>query len=408
MAQRFDELIDRSIPSEESLIRRYHKIFELEGMHDAPGRAALARTSRTEGARVFELAEVGGVRIVACDESSRMTTGTYKDLDACLICAHALETGLDALVLSSAGNLGRAVSRYSAEVGLRVFLFHPKTTLHKLDAASFGRGNTKVVCVDLPEPEVKSLAKNFARRHGLPHVPDTRLRLAASATRAMHLLEITAEWGPIDCIAQTVCAAYGPLGIYACFSKLLRHGFIRRSHVPRFLGFQQEANAPITQSWIAGSSQLPEPGRGGAARPDTYIEPGLYNTHPADSYGDFFNLMRRFGCEMAAVSSQDYARYAPVMLEHFDRSDFRFARCPRSGEIVEKAGLLTGIGILKAIDERRLVAGESVVYLLTGGSRSAGAGVLTPDAQVDASRSEQAWIESLGESFSLSAEAVHG
>jgi threonine synthase len=50
--------------------------------------------------------------------------------------------------LSSGSNLGYAMARYARQAGLRVFFFHPKATLYKLDAANFdGDGVTAITVV---------------------------------------------------------------------------------------------------------------------------------------------------------------------------------------------------------------------------------------------------------------------
>lgn len=411
MDPRLAAMIDEGVQREESLLRRYFRIFETIGPHPPVGREALERACLSEGSRVFEPAEASGVRILVCDESSLMETGTYKDLDACLITASALEKDIDTVVLSSGGNLGRAVSRYASRVGLRVFLFFPKTTLQKFDRASFADGETKLICVDLPERSVKSLARSFAERYGLLHVPDMRLRLAASAARAIHLLEIAEAWGPIDCVAQTVCAAYGPLGIYSCFAALLRCGLIQRRSIPRFLGIQQSANAPISRAWISGQNRLLDPRDDGETVPGAFIEPGLYNTYPADTYANFFETMGRFGCEMMTVSEEDYANHSPRVTALLEDHEFCFARWRESQEIIEKAGLITGVGIAKAIDQGRLGRGETVVYLLTGGSRataSADSRAVEPDVVVDSAKSESAWVDFLGARFSMNGAVATG
>jgi len=403
MADRWKTLVDERYPAERSLLLRYHRVLErLDSRIEIP-LPELEACSITEGATISFLAEHRGVEIQVCDESSLMTTGTYKDLDACLTTAIARRAGIAQVVVSSGGNLGCALSAYGERAGLRSFFFHPRTTLYKLDAASFAWGGARLICADLPERQVKSLALAFARRHGLSHVPDVRWRLAASAVRALFLLEqMAGPGGRVDAIAQAVCAGYGPVGIYGCWSMLAREGLLSPDRAPRFFGFQQEANAPMARAFHAGDRELDD--RHVQPRPEEYIEPGLYNASPRGTYPLLYDLVTRHGGDVGAISAADYAAHRDRLIEWFRGAGHELTRAPgRGDEILEKAGLLAGVGILKAIEAGQLRPGERVLWLLTGGFRKVRtAAPPVPDAEVDASLPEQAWVEELGRRFGLS------
>ncbi|WAS90782.1 pyridoxal-phosphate dependent enzyme [Nannocystis punicea] len=391
-------MIDRRFPASQSLLLRYHKVLAVPGLAVELTLADLERCSHGEGATTFALTS-GDREVIVCDESSRMFTGTYKALDACVTVALLRRAQVRRVVASSGGNLSAALAAYAARAGLEAFLFQPRRTLYKQRGDHFGAG-VHLIGVDLPEPDVKRLARGFAERYGLAHVPDVRWRLAASAVRAMFVLESAEALGRIDCLAQTVCAGFGPAGIYQCFAALRRHGLLRRSEVPRFLGFQQEANAPIVRAWQAGQPELAR--EHVRPEPDRYLEPGLYNTDPAREYARLAALLREVGGEMLALSDDDLARHQAPLLARMRAAGFEFSRLPGSDEVVEKTGLLTGVGVLKAIDEGRVAPGERAMLMLTGGVRElAGAAPPSPALVVDASRSEAEWLDELGRTFGL-------
>jgi len=402
MAEQWRSLIDRRFPASQSVLLRYHRVLAVPELAARVELADLERCSHGEGATTFALAGHGASEVIVCDESSRMFTGTYKALDACLSLALLRRAKVARLVASSGGNLCAALAAYASRAGVEAFLFQPTRTLYKQRGDHFGAG-VHLIAVDLPEPEVKQLARRFAERFGVAHVPDVRWRLAASAVRAMFVLESTADTiGAVDCLAQTVCAGFGPSGIYQCFAALRRQGLLRRSEVPRFLGFQQEANAPMVRAWQAGEPALgrehvrPDPAR--------YLEPGLYNTDPAREYARLAALLREFGGDMLALSDDDVARHGAEVLAQLRAAGFEFSRLPGSEEVVEKTGFLTGIGLFKAIDAGRMAAGERALCMLTGGVRElAGSTPPTPALTVDASRSEADWLEELGRVFGLRA-----
>jgi threonine synthase len=400
----WEHLIDCAVPAERSLILRYHRAFSQLG-HDLPVELAdLEACSLREGARVVPLGPVGGAHVYVCDETSVMETGTYKDLDACLTVAIARANGIERLVLSSGGNLGYALARYASRVGVELFVFQPATTLYKLDGGAFANPRIRLIPVDLPEPAVKDLAQQFAEHYSILQVPDFRWRLAASAVRAMFILEHALAPSRIDHLAQTMCAGFGPVGIYECFSALTVHGSLRQPEIPRFLGFQQEANCPMVRAWADGSREIGAAHVG--ASPQNYLEPGLYNTNPGHSYTRLFGLMKYFGGDLLAVSDDDYARYLPEVLDLLAQAGVELTRLP-SGDLLEKTGVLTGVGILKAIATGRVRRDEGVLWLLTGGHRARPVEPrpVQPLLEVDASRSRDEWIVEIGRRCGLQAPA---
>jgi threonine synthase len=331
-----------------------------------------------------------------------MATGTYKDLDACLMAAIAKHTGLHSIVLSSGGNLGYAMARYARQAGLRVYFFHPKSTLYKLDAANFDWDGVQVITVDRPERDVKVLARGFADAYGIAHVPSLDWRFAASALRAMHIVEQLFMPGrQVDWLAQTICAGFGPVGVYACWSWLIREGLLGPEVVPPFLGIQQAANAPIVRSWQAGAREITKghPGNGNLQR---YIEPGLYNTNPGLNYSNLLDLMDRFGGDLVAVEADEYQTCEETVIGWFRDAGLEFTRIPQTGEILERAGILTGVGIMQAIQQDIVKRGSQVLYLLTGGFRRLSSFErLKPDLEVDQRRSLAEWVHHLGTEFGL-------
>jgi hypothetical protein len=393
----WEDLIDPTVPARHSILRRYAPSMSWLRLGLRLSKEALALASVQEGAELYTLAMYRGVKIVVCDESSFMLTGTYKDLDACLIAAIAQEAGLTEVVLSSGGNLGYALAVYAARTDLDVFFFHPKTTGYKLDASALSK--VIQITVDRPEKEVKALAAAFAAMYGIMLVPDIRWRLAASACRAMFILEQSKALDiRVDSIAQVMCAGYGPAGIYGCFSELIREKLLAPRNVPRFVGFQQAANSPMVQAWQAGSREIKAEHIN--AKPDEYLEPGLYNTDPGTNYTRLADMLKWFGGRINSVDASDYEKHAPRIVDWFAQQGYEFTKIPGTNEILEKTGLLTGVGICSAIDQGHIAEGETVLYLLTGGMRKLSPTTFSraePRCLVDGSKGLEQWLVHLGE-----------
>lgn len=399
--------VDEAVSAQSSVPLRYLPMLDLFGEAPTIDAQTVRNCSISEGARIMPLCRYQSVEIVVCDETSLMHTGTYKDIDACLTTALCLSFGWRGVVTSSGGNLGTALCTYAERVGLDVLFFFPKSALRKIPDHLLSMTHVRAVCADLPERQVKDLARRVAERLGIAMVPELSWRLAASALRAAFIM----EQGPpkIDMIAQTVCAGYGPAGIYSFMGGLADRGFFPIEAVPSFLAVQQEANAPMARAWNDRASTIearhvrPEPRR--------YIEPSLYNTNPADNYGRLRALMTRFGGDFITVDEATYCHHEPRVLDWLEDVGIRPSRYTDTGSIIEKAGLITGVGILHAIDQGMIRPGCKVLYLLTGGCRQGEFVGRSADPSnrpifVDRSRSIDYWVDQLAGTFSAPERSV--
>ena len=398
------ELVDERHAADQSLLLRYWRALELVGLRPVPTLESLRAASLGEGARVLPLRSHRDVELLVCDETSLMSSGTYKALDACLTVTMVEREGVRRVVTSSGGNLGRALARYCHARGIEVFCFQPRSTGYKLDASTLGSAGVHVVSADLPEPEIKALSRRFAERFGLLHVPALPWRLAASATRAMFLLEAV-QGGPQPAawIAQAMCAGYGPVGIYDCFAALVDRGLLAAERVPQLLGIQQQANAPMVRAWSEGAAEIAPRHR--QPRPAAYLEPGLYNTDPGANYTRLHAHLERFGGVLVGVDARAYARHAARAEQALAEAGVVLTRRAGSDEVLEKAGWLAVVGLLEAIERGHVPAGDRALSLLTGGVRARAAsaldGELAAPIEVDGTRALDAWVEALGQRWSL-------
>lgn len=343
--------INTKIPAEKSILLRYNQDLDLLPY--------LERVSISEGTRTFHLMDYKGVAIFVKDETTLMYAGTYKSLDAAFVTAQCLKEGIDKIVFSSGANLGQAISGYSNRFPIKTVYFHPHTTLFKVSPTFFGE-NSHIITVQKSEREVKEAAKLFAKASGFREVPTLEWRLKSSAFRGYGVYEdIQAQ--EFDWIAQAVCAAFGPLGIYGVLHELLIKDEIKA--VPKFLGIQQEANSPMVKAWKDRNSKIEE--RHLVLNPGPLMEPALYNTNPAKSYEALYEMLQKYGGELLSVGNEFYNRCELVITELKNKG---ISITEIDGNIIEKTGLITGVGILKAIDNGTIKKGERVLYLLTGGN----------------------------------------
>jgi len=394
--------LNREVAADQSVILRYAPAL-YDGWLDSE---TLASCSCREGLKLIDLASVNGVRIHLLDESSCMTTGTYKSLDGCVTTAASLEAGARQLVFSSGANTGSALTAYGNRVGIETFFFCPTSTLHKVDARLLAPAKAHLVAIEGPDARVKEAASRFAEAVGAALVPTVEWRLAAAGSRGMFIAELAIEKAlRFDWVSQAVCAAFGPIGLYRVLLELDRQGEFERRSVPRFLGIQQAGLAPLVEAWSAGSSQLDESQSRTWSEPP--IEPSLYNASPTITYPRLHELLGKIDGDMLAVTRAEFDHENSRFLELLANAGVNLTETPIDGlsEPIEKAGLLCGVGTLRAIDEGRIRPGESVLCSLSGGVLPSVPQPVEPDCRLAAGIPVEEGVEFLVRHFSTSGDA---
>lgn len=375
----FAEAIDNRHPASQSVVLRYRNALRLEPeeQDDARFKSILERTSIREGLQVLPLFVYEGVEIDILDETSLMHTGTMKSIDGCVTTAQCLFRGYQRVVFESGGNTGTALSVYGTRAGLETFFFIPAENLPLLNGSAFEGGAAHVIAVDDPR-EVKPAAAAFSTRYGLPRIPELGWRIQASSFAGCFLLEHILARGPYDVLAQSISAAFGPVGIY----RILGPHSERLGRLPALLGIQQADNCPMVRAWRAGVAV-------GAAEPirSTHhlLVRVMYDGHP-ETYGTWEPLRRilaETGGDLATVNRDEFSRSLSTVvdgrsvLDHLAERGIRIAL--REGEVLEKAGLMGLAGTLRQIESRKIAPGSRVLVCLTGGTAR-------PDGRVNADR----------------------
>lgn len=364
-----DRFIDPAYDPGTSIVGRYRNAFTFGGPdEDARFKETLLQTSIREGARVFPLTTYRGVDIHILDESSLMHTGTLKSIDGCFTLAQCRLRGYTRVVFESGGNTGTALTEYGRKAGLETFLFVPEENLPLLDSRVFAPETAHLISVAEPG-WVKEAARSVVGLNGIRHIPEVAWRYQASMFRGFFVLECILTHGSFDWLAQTISAAFGPIGIYRVLA-----GFLREADaVPRFLGFQQAANCPMYHAWKSKSRTLeaarPEPRIG-----DELLSKVMYDVAPY-TYGTYSDLKDVLTSTRGDLATVDHAEFSALfdrrlggegVLELLEARGFRVYR--RDGEIVDRTGLIALAGTLKEIDRGRIEKGSRVLCCLTSGT----------------------------------------
>ncbi len=185
---------------------------------------------------------------------SYLPTGSLKDRPHSVVASGALERKADVVAISSSGNGGAALAAHAARANLRavvgVFSGIPEAKLCKVRA--FGGIILQVIGgMDAAEVAVRSLSRRAGWFNGEAFL--NPYNLEGEKTIAFEIA-LQHQWEPPDAVVF-------PLGNGAClvagfkgFQELRDLGFIER--VPRLIGVQFSACAPIAQAFDEGRTEI--------------------------------------------------------------------------------------------------------------------------------------------------------
>lgn len=366
----FFEFIDPAYSPETSIVCRYRNIFTHgEAKEDAAYKQALLETSLREGVRTFRLLTFQGVDVHILDESSLMHTGTLKSIDGCISAAKCKLRGYKRVVFESGANTGAALTEYCGRAGLETYLFIPEENLSLLDSRVFKPERAHLISV-AEAGWVKKSAHLFQGLNGIQHIPEVAWRYEASRFRGCFIAEHSAQNGGFDWIAQTISAAFGPIGIYSVLE-----GFnTGNDAVPRFLGVQQEANSPMYKAWKSKDKRLDSipPPSDVSGKLLTRV---MYDVTP-QTYGTYEDLKRLLADTRGDLTTINHSEFSDLFRHKFggksvlDLLDEKGAPIgTRNGEVVEKTGLISLAGAFKEIAAGRIARGSKILCCLTSGTR---------------------------------------
>ena len=111
------------------------------------------------------LASQAGVRELFTKDESGQPTGTFKARGLAMAVSKAVELGVEAFVIPTAGNAGSALAAYAARAGKRAFIFMPKDAprVNQLEVKMYG---AELILVDGLIDEAGRQARELAEQNG--------------------------------------------------------------------------------------------------------------------------------------------------------------------------------------------------------------------------------------------------
>lgn len=275
---------------------------------------------------------------VLCKLEYFSPTGSYKDRGVAVMVAALRQRGVTDVLDDSSGNAGASLAAYAARAGLQARLFVPAhASPAKLRQISVYGATLEVV------PGPRSAASEAAER-AAEHTPyashaHSPHNLAGLETVAWEIWEQLARRAPAAVVFPVGQGTF-LLGAHRGFRQLANAGQI--NHLPRLIGVQAEACAPLFAAWRSGREDvLPVTER------ETVAE-GIRIRAPLRGR-TLLTAIRESDGAVVAVSEEEIT-VAQEQLAH-------------RGLYVEPTSAAAAAGLRKAIDS---LPEEHVVLVLTG------------------------------------------
>jgi hypothetical protein len=241
----------------------------------------------------------------------------------------------------------------------------PEENLGLLDGEFFRHERVQLIAVADPAL-VKPAAERYAHQTGARRVPEVGWRFQASRFVGCFLRESFLGGASYDWLAQTISAAFGPIGIYAA----LEEGAAGR-RVPRFLGIQQAVNCPMYRAWKEGR---PEAESTPLHSTRSLLTPVMYDGAPGE-YGTFLrlkDLLERSRGDLITIDTGEFRQALTIdggreVLAALREQGIDIAAL--NGEVIEKTGMITLAGVFKAIRNGQITGGSRVLACITSGVR---------------------------------------
>lgn len=290
------------------------------------------------------------------ERGARLSTATFKELEAWTVLARLRPDHGDVLVVASAGNTAAAFAHACGLVGLRCLLVVPESGLGSLTLA---RSNpcVKVVALEAPADYADAIevAGRVAALDGFLAEGGT-LNVGRRDGLGTVLLRAAETMGTLpDLYFQAVGSGAGAIAVDEAARRLVGDGRFGKTR-PRLVLSQNEPFAPMAAAWEQGQRELtPCPADDARERIARMAAPVLSNRQPVYSVaGGVFDAVVGTGGDVSSVSNEEVWA-AQRLFQESEGTDIG----PASG--VALASLET------SIYEGRVGRDELVLLNITGG-----------------------------------------
>jgi threonine synthase len=301
------------------------------------------------------LAEKLGLEHLWLKDESRNPTASFKDRASAVVVARAREIGAEVVVTASTGNAGAALAGMAAAIGQKAVIFAPKSAPPAKVAQLLVFG-AKVILVDGTYDEAFDLTIKAAQEFGW-YCRNTGYNPFTAEGKKTAGLEIwewythTKEWmaehgESVNDVPLTVFVSVGDgniiSGIHKGFKDLLALGWMEI--MPRIIGVQAEGSAAIANTFHAGTEKI--------------------IPVSAKTIADSISVdLPRDGVRAVRAARETGGTYIQVSDEEILQA---IAALGPLGIFAEPAGATAYAGLVRAVGQEIVKAGEPVLVLNTG------------------------------------------
>ncbi len=195
-----------------------------------------------------------GVQHLYIKEEGVNPTGTFKARGLAMAVSRAVELGVTAFVIPTAGNAGGALAAYAARAGVEAHVFMPADAPSLNQAEVLAHG-ADLHLVDGLIDEAGRQAVEAAGTHGWFNVSTFREPYRVEGKKIMGLeLAEDFDWHLPDVIIYPTGGGTGLVGMWKAFDELEALGWID-SHRPRMVSVQASGCAPVVRALEQGADR---------------------------------------------------------------------------------------------------------------------------------------------------------
>lgn len=266
-------------------------------------------------------------------------TGSYKDRGATVLISKARELGVKRVVEDSSGNAGSAIAAYCVRAGIGCDIYVPQSTsAGKLVQIQMYGANLKRV-EGSRERTAQVTLEAAKKTYYASHCWNPYF-LHGTKTFAFEVWE-QMGWRSPDTVILPVGHGTLLLGAYLGFKELKEAGKIKR--VPKLIGIQSEACAPLFQGFVKGLDEAPA-----ISRRETLAE-GIAIAEPVRGRQILKAIQETDGKILAVTENEIWLALVEM---------------GRRGHFIEPTSAATIAGLKKYLKEMR--GREVIVSTLTG------------------------------------------
>ncbi len=299
------------------------------------------------------LADRLGLHDLWLKDDGRNPTASFKDRASAVVVARAMQIGVQVVITASTGNAGAALAGMAAAVGMPAVILAPKSA-PKAKVAQLLIFGARVVLVDGTYDDAFDLSLEaskafdwYCRNTGTnPFTAEGKKTVAFEICEQLTILNGGYDaqvWQSPDAVFVSVGDGNIISGLHKGFKDLLALGWV--DCIPRIFGVQSQGSAAIFNAYDQGTEAI-EPVR-------------------ADTLADSISVdLPRDGLRALRAATQTGGAYIAVPDEAILAAMRDLAR--QAGVFAEPAGATAYAGLVQAVDQSLVDAGERIVVLNTG------------------------------------------